>query len=45
VLTQYLGWRAVFLVNPPIIAVMLALLPRLPASAPAGGLTSGAPPW
>jgi EmrB/QacA subfamily drug resistance transporter len=35
VLTQYLGWRAVFLVNPPIIAVMLALLPRLPASAPA----------
>ena len=30
-LTQYLGWRAVFLVNPPIIAIMLALLPRLPA--------------
>ena len=30
-LTQYFGWRAVFLVNPPIIAVMLALLPRLPA--------------
>jgi EmrB/QacA subfamily drug resistance transporter len=37
-LTQYLGWRAVFLVNPPIIAVMLALLPRLPAgSGSAGG--------
>jgi EmrB/QacA subfamily drug resistance transporter len=30
-LTQYLGWRAVFLVNPPIIAIMLALVPRLPA--------------
>jgi EmrB/QacA subfamily drug resistance transporter len=36
-LTQYLGWRAVFLVNPPLIAVMLALVPRLPASSPAGG--------
>jgi MFS family permease len=31
-LTQYLGWRAVFLVNPPLIAIMLALIPRLPAS-------------
>jgi EmrB/QacA subfamily drug resistance transporter len=30
-LTEYFGWRAVFLVNPPIIAVMLAMLPRLPA--------------
>jgi hypothetical protein len=30
-LTQYLGWRAVFLVNPPLIAVMLALAGRLPA--------------
>jgi EmrB/QacA subfamily drug resistance transporter len=30
-LTQYLGWRAVFLVNPPLIAGMLALVPRLPA--------------
>jgi EmrB/QacA subfamily drug resistance transporter len=30
-LTEYFGWRAVFLVNPPIIAVMLGLLPRLPA--------------
>jgi EmrB/QacA subfamily drug resistance transporter len=36
VLTQYLGWRAVFLVNPPMIAVMLALLGRVPAAAPAG---------
>ncbi len=33
-LTQYLGWRAVFLVNPPLIAVMLALVPRLPACLP-----------
>lgn len=36
-LTQYLGWRAVFLVNPPLIAVMLTLVPRLPAARPAGG--------
>jgi EmrB/QacA subfamily drug resistance transporter len=36
-LTQYLGWRAVFLVNPPLIAVLLALIPRLPVSPPAGG--------
>jgi hypothetical protein len=28
---EYLGWRAVFLVNPPLIVVMLALLPQLPA--------------
>ena len=37
VLTQYLGWRSVFLVNPPLIAILLALTPRLPASSPAGG--------
>jgi EmrB/QacA subfamily drug resistance transporter len=36
-LTQYLGWRSVFLVNPPLIAVMLALIGRLPAGAAAGG--------
>jgi EmrB/QacA subfamily drug resistance transporter len=36
-LTQYLGWRAVFLVNPPLIAVMLAFVGRLPAGAPTGG--------
>ncbi len=36
-LTQYLGWRAVFLVNPPLIAIMLALFRRLPAAAPVGG--------
>ncbi len=37
VLTQYLGWRAVFLVNPPLIVIMLALIRRLPAAAGAGG--------
>jgi MFS family permease len=36
-LTQYLGWRAVFLVNPPLIAIMLALIRRLPAGAASGG--------
>jgi EmrB/QacA subfamily drug resistance transporter len=37
-LTQFLGWRAIFLVNPPLIAVMLVLVPRwLPAGAPTGG--------
>jgi EmrB/QacA subfamily drug resistance transporter len=37
-LTQYLGWRAVFLVNPPLIVVMLILIRLvLPASVPAGG--------
>ena len=35
-LTQYLGWRAVFLVNPPLIAIMLALIGRLPAGAATG---------
>jgi EmrB/QacA subfamily drug resistance transporter len=35
-LTQYLGWRAVFLVNPPLIAIMLALIPQLPGGHPAG---------
>jgi EmrB/QacA subfamily drug resistance transporter len=36
-LTEYLGWRAVFLVNPPLIVIMLALIGRLPASRPSGG--------
>ena len=27
-LTQYLGWRAIFLINPPLIAVMLTMVPR-----------------
>jgi EmrB/QacA subfamily drug resistance transporter len=36
-LTQYFGWRAVFLVNPPVIAIMLALVPRLPAGKRSGG--------
>jgi MFS family permease len=28
-LTQYFGWRSIFLINPPVIACMLALTPRL----------------
>src|SRR6266480_1107614 len=36
-LTQYFGWRALFLINPPIIAIMLALVPRLPAGKRSGG--------
>ena len=36
-LTQFLGWRAVFLVNPPLIAIMLALAGRLPSGRQAGG--------
>jgi EmrB/QacA subfamily drug resistance transporter len=35
-LTQYAGWRAVFLVNPPLILVMLAGIRKLPAAAPTG---------
>jgi MFS family permease len=32
ILTQYAGWRAIFLVNPPVIAVLIAaMLRRLPA--------------
>jgi len=31
------GWRAVFLINPPIIAIMLAVVPRLPAAKRSGG--------
>ena len=31
-LTQYLGWRAVFLVNPPLIVIMLALIRVLPTA-------------
>jgi EmrB/QacA subfamily drug resistance transporter len=40
-LTQYLGWRAVFLVNPPLIVIMLTLIGRLPASRPAGRPAGG----
>ncbi|MGW6898988.1 MFS transporter [Streptomyces sp. NPDC054919] len=36
-LTQYFGWRAVFLINLPVIAVILALVPRLPAGKRSGG--------
>jgi EmrB/QacA subfamily drug resistance transporter len=34
-LTEYLGWRAIFLVNPPIAVLILALVRRLPAGSPA----------
>jgi len=38
VLTQYLGWRAIFLVNPILVTVMLVLVRRLlPEDAPGGG--------
>jgi EmrB/QacA subfamily drug resistance transporter len=30
-LTQYLGWRAIFLVNPPLIAIVIPLVRQLPA--------------
>jgi EmrB/QacA subfamily drug resistance transporter len=36
-LTQYAGWRAVFLVNPPLIVIMLAFVKRLPAGAATPG--------
>jgi Major Facilitator Superfamily len=37
-LTQLLGWRAIFLVNPPLIAAMLVFVPRvIPARPPDGG--------
>jgi MFS family permease len=29
ILTQYAGWRAIFLVNPPVIAVLVAVMLRL----------------
>jgi EmrB/QacA subfamily drug resistance transporter len=35
-LTEYLGWRAIFLVNPPLVALMLAFAYLLPAGSPAG---------
>jgi EmrB/QacA subfamily drug resistance transporter len=37
-LTQYFGWRAIFLVNPPLIAILLVFVPRL---LPAGGSVKG----
>ncbi len=40
-LTQYLGWRAVFLVNPPLIVIMLTLIGRLrPAGRPAASAST-----
>lgn len=31
-LTEFVGWRAVFLVNPPLIAIMLTQIGRIPVS-------------
>jgi EmrB/QacA subfamily drug resistance transporter len=37
ILTQYVGWRAIFLVNPPIIAILVVAMVRLlPAQARTG---------
>ena len=37
ILTQYVGWRAIFLVNPPIIAVLVVAMIRiLPRQGPRG---------
>jgi MFS family permease len=45
ILTEYAGWRAIFLVNPPVIAVlagaMLRLLPREPGRGRAPGAGQG----
>jgi MFS family permease len=49
ILTQYVGWRSVFLVNPPIIAVLVVAIARVlprqgtPLASPAW--TSVAPCW
>lgn len=47
ILTEYAGWRAIFLVNPPVIAVlagaMLRLLPRESGHQRAGSQAAGAP--
>jgi len=40
ILTQYIGWRAIFLVNPPIIAVLVVAMVRfLPRQAPNANAT------
>jgi MFS family permease len=45
ILTEYAGWRAIFLVNPPVIVVlggaMLRLLPREPGRRPARAGAAG----
>jgi EmrB/QacA subfamily drug resistance transporter len=42
ILTQYAGWRAIFLVNPPVIAVLVvATLRLLPRGHAAGGAGRG----
>jgi len=34
ILTEYLGWRAIFLVNPALVALVLTLVHRLPPGSP-----------
>ena len=42
ILTEYAGWRAIFLVNPPVIIVLvLAVLRLLPDGHPAAGRSAG----
>jgi EmrB/QacA subfamily drug resistance transporter len=36
VLTEYLGWRAIFLVNPPLIVLLLLFVRRLPSGGSTG---------
>jgi MFS family permease len=50
ILTEYAGWRAIFLVNPPVIIVLVLAVLRLlpdghPAARPAAGAMAGAGPW
>jgi MFS family permease len=48
ILTEYAGWRAIFLVNPPVIAVLIAamlrLLPAGPGHAAVPGQVGGGGP-
>jgi EmrB/QacA subfamily drug resistance transporter len=41
VLTQYAGWRAIFLVNPPVIALLIAAILRFLPPGHAGAAGSG----
>ena len=47
VLTQYLGWRSIFLVNIPVIAVLLPVarrvLPEVPGDRSRSSTRSGRP--
>ena len=44
ILTSYIGWRAIFLVNPPVIVVLvIAMIRLLPADRPAITVTAAPP--